>query len=52
MLLRDWYAYNKKCTGTRYTKLVFLHLVGYVSDVEHSVASEERNLDALFFMVG
>jgi hypothetical protein len=27
---------HKKCTGTRYTELVFFHLVGSVSHVVHS----------------
>jgi hypothetical protein len=29
----------KKCIETRYTKLVFLPLVGYAGDVEHSDAA-------------
>jgi hypothetical protein len=24
----DWYRFDKKCTGTRYTEFVFLHPVG------------------------
>jgi hypothetical protein len=27
MLRRDWYGFHRKCNGTRYAELVFLHLV-------------------------
>jgi hypothetical protein len=33
----DGYELHKKSAGTRYAKLVFLHLVGSVSHVVHSV---------------
>jgi hypothetical protein len=36
MLRRDRYEFHKKHTGTRYTKFVFLHLVGSVGYVVHS----------------
>jgi hypothetical protein len=35
----DWYGFDKNCTGTRYTKLVFLHPVASVGHVVHSGAS-------------
>jgi hypothetical protein len=33
------YGFHKKCAGTHYAKLVFLHLVGSVGYVLHSDAS-------------
>jgi hypothetical protein len=33
-------------------KLSFLHTLGSLGDVVHSGASEERNVDTLFFMLG
>jgi hypothetical protein len=46
------YNFHKKCPGIRYAELVFLHLVGYAGHVVHSGASEARNVEALFFVVG
>jgi hypothetical protein len=43
---------HKKHTKTRYIKRVFFHLVGFVGHVVHSNASETRNMDALFFILG
>jgi hypothetical protein len=43
---------HKKHTKTRYIKRVFLHLVGFAGHVVHSNASETRNMDALFFVLG
>jgi hypothetical protein len=43
---------HKKQIGTRYTELVFLHLVGYAGHVVHFGAFGPRSVDALFFMVG
>jgi hypothetical protein len=37
MLGWDGYGFHKKRAGTRYAKHVFLHLVGSVSHVAHSV---------------
>jgi hypothetical protein len=37
MLEWDRYGLHKKHARTRYAKLVFLHLVGSVGQVEHSV---------------
>jgi hypothetical protein len=45
-------SFHKKCNGTRYTKLVFLHLVGSVGNVGHSGASGARNINAIFFILG
>jgi hypothetical protein len=42
---------TKSCTGIRYTKLVFLHLVGSKGHVVHFGASRARNVDASFFML-
>jgi hypothetical protein len=36
MLGWDQYGLDKKCTGTRYAKLVFLQPVGYAGHVVHS----------------
>jgi hypothetical protein len=35
MLEWDRYGFGKKCAGTHYAKLVFLHLVGSMGHVEH-----------------
>jgi hypothetical protein len=35
----DRYGLNKKCVGTRYNELVFLHSLGYASHVVYSSAS-------------
>jgi hypothetical protein len=43
--------FHKKHAGTRYSKLVFLHLAGSAGHVVHSFASGPRNIDALFFML-
>jgi hypothetical protein len=39
MFVWDRYRFDKKHAGTCYAKLVFLHPVGYVGHVVHSVAS-------------
>jgi hypothetical protein len=39
MLVWDWYGFHKKRVGTRYTKLMFSHPVGYTGHVVHSGAS-------------
>jgi hypothetical protein len=48
----DRYGFQKKSVGTRYAKLVFLHLVGSMVHVGHVGAAGPQNIDALFFMLG
>jgi hypothetical protein len=47
----DQCAVDKKCVGTCYAKLVFLHPVGFADHVVHSGPSGEQNVDAVFFML-
>jgi hypothetical protein len=51
MLGWDQYGFDKKCIGTRYAELSFLHPVGSVGHVVHYGASEAQNIDTLFFML-
>jgi hypothetical protein len=46
----DRFRFHKKCAGTRYTELVFLHLVRSAGHIVHSSALGARNDDAQFFM--
>jgi hypothetical protein len=39
MVRWDLYGFQKRCIGTRYAELVFLHPVGYVGHVFHFGAS-------------
>jgi hypothetical protein len=43
---------HKKCAGTRYAQLVFLHPMGSMIHVVRYGVSRTRNIDALFFMLG
>jgi hypothetical protein len=47
----DWYGFHKKCAGTHYAELVFLHLVGSVGHIVYFGASGVQNIDTLFFML-
>jgi hypothetical protein len=44
-------GFHKKHVRTRYTKLVFLHMVGSMGHGVHSGASRARNIDSLFFIL-
>jgi hypothetical protein len=45
-------GFHKKCSGTHWTELTFLHHVGSVGHVLHSRASKVRNVIRLIFMLG
>jgi hypothetical protein len=45
-------GFQKKRTGTCYTELVLLHLMGSVGHTVHSGAFRLQNIDTLFLMVG
>jgi hypothetical protein len=45
------YGFHKKCFRTRYTELVFLHLVRSADHVVRSDASRAQNVDALFLVL-
>jgi hypothetical protein len=47
-----WCGFHKKCIGTHYDELAFLHLMGSAGHVGHSGSSGARNVDALFFLLG
>jgi hypothetical protein len=49
MLGCDRFGFHKKRVGTRYDKLVFLHLVGFAGHIVHSGASGVQN--APFFIL-
>jgi hypothetical protein len=44
-------GFHKKRVGTRYSRLVFLHLMGCAGHIVHSSAFRLRNRDTLFFML-
>jgi hypothetical protein len=43
---------HKKCVGSHYRELVFLHPVQSMAHIVCSGVSRARNVDALFFMLG
>jgi hypothetical protein len=45
-------GFHKKHDVTCYAQLVFLHLMGSVGHIRNSGASGQRNIDALFFILG
>jgi hypothetical protein len=45
-------GFQKKCAGTRYAELVFLHPVGSPGHAVHSGASGAQNIDTPFFTLG
>jgi hypothetical protein len=51
MVWWDCYMFDKKCIGTRYVELVFLHPVGSAGHLVHSGPSIARNVDALSFVL-
>jgi hypothetical protein len=44
-------GFHRKCAGTCYAELVFLHLMGSVGHEVHSGVAGAQNVDALFFML-
>jgi hypothetical protein len=52
MLRWDWYELHKKCTGTHYVELVFLHPMRFAGHVVHSSPSVARNVNVLFSCSG
>jgi hypothetical protein len=52
MLMCARYGFHKKCVGTSYVEVVFLHPVGSAGHVMHSGAYGARNVEVLFFMLG
>jgi hypothetical protein len=51
MLGWDRYGFDKKCAGTRYAKLLFLHPVGSEGHIVPFDVPGARIVDALLFMV-
>jgi hypothetical protein len=52
MLGWDQFGFNRKCTRSCCTELLFLHPVGSAGRAVHSGASRVQNIDALFLMLG
>jgi hypothetical protein len=46
------YGFDNKRYGTRYTELMFLHLVGYAGHIVYSGVFRVRNVNTLFSGVG
>jgi hypothetical protein len=47
----DQYGLHKRRARSRYTKHVFLNLVGYAGHIVHSGVSGARNIDTIFIML-
>jgi hypothetical protein len=52
MLGWDHYGLDKKCTGTPYAELLFLHPIGFKGHIAHSGVSGARNGNTLFSFSG
>jgi hypothetical protein len=52
MLRWDRFGFDKKCDGTHYTELAFLHPMGSAGHVVHSRVSAARNGNTLIFILG
>jgi hypothetical protein len=50
MLGWAWCGFRKKRAQTCCTEVIFLHPVGFVGKIVHSVATRLRHVDGLFFM--
>jgi hypothetical protein len=49
MIRWAWCGFHKKHVGTRYSRLFFLHLMGFVAHIVNSGAFGPRNIDTISF---